>query len=161
MGHSVCVNLNRTESCPLSGAVRCALWCGVSHVQGKTPAELRELYRSAHNAGLQALQEEVAAAAAGVSESDWGQLLETLEPIQVASGSRVSGPLIAALEVLQQGDMSAVGGAVASLSWQQLQALPTSLLWDLAWLVQDGWKQQDEAQVQLFGGLLRHYVQVS
>lgn len=72
----------------------------------------------------------------------------------------MSGSLIAALEVLQQGDMAAVGAAVASLAWQQLQALPTSLLWDLAWLVQDGLEQQDEQQVQLYGGLLRHYVQV-
>lgn len=72
----------------------------------------------------------------------------------------MSGSLIAALEVLQQGDMAAVGAAVASLAWQQLQGLPTSLLWDLAWLVQDGLEQQDEQQVQLYGGLLRHYVQV-
>ena len=56
--------------------------------------------------------------------------------------------------------MAAVGAAVASLAWQQLQALPTSLLWDLAWLVQDGMEQQDAQQVQLFGGLLRHYLQV-
>lgn len=56
--------------------------------------------------------------------------------------------------------MGAVGGAVASLAWQQLHALPTSLLWDLAWLVQDGMQQQDAQQVQLFGGLLRHYLQV-
>jgi hypothetical protein len=80
--------------------------------------------------------------------------------LQVTSGSRVSGSLIAALEVLHKGDMTAVGAAVASLAWQQLQTLPTSLLWDLAWLVQDGFKQQDGQQVQLFGGLLRHYVQV-
>jgi hypothetical protein len=57
--------------------------------------------------------------------------------------------------------MAAVAAAVASLAWQQLQALPTSLLWDLAWLVHDGVQQQDGQQVQLFGGLLRHYVQVS
>lgn len=80
--------------------------------------------------------------------------------LQVASGSRVSGSFIAALEVLQQGDMTAAGAAVASLAWQQLHTLPTSLLWDLAWLVQDGMQQQDDGQVQLFGGLLRHYVQV-
>jgi hypothetical protein len=80
--------------------------------------------------------------------------------LQVATGSRVSGSFIVALEVLHQGDMTAAGAAVASLAWQQLQALPTSLLWDLAWLVQDGVQQQDAAQVQLFGGLLRHYVQV-
>lgn len=80
--------------------------------------------------------------------------------LQVASGSRVSGSFIAALEVLHQGDMTAAGAAVASLAWQQLHALPTSLLWDLAWLVQDGVQQQDAAQVQLFGVLLRHYVQV-
>jgi hypothetical protein len=51
-------------------------------LQGKSPDQLRELYRAAHDAGLQVLQEEVAAAAAGVN-SNWGQLLETLEPIQV------------------------------------------------------------------------------
>lgn len=53
-------------------------------LQGKSPDELRELYSAAHDAGVQALQEEVAAAAAGISDSDsWGQLLESLEPIQV------------------------------------------------------------------------------
>jgi hypothetical protein len=51
-------------------------------MQGKSPDELREVYMAAHDAGLQVLQEEVAAAAAGVNNS-WGQLLETLEPIQV------------------------------------------------------------------------------
>lgn len=87
-------------------------------------------------------------------------VLSMIVCVQVASGSRVSGSLIAALEVLHQGDMAAVGASVASMAWQQLQALPTSLLWDLAWLVQDGYQQQDVQQVQLFGGLLRHYVQV-
>lgn len=72
----------------------------------------------------------------------------------------MSGSLIAALEVLHEGDLAAVAAAVASLAWQQLQALPTSLLWDLAWLVQDGVQQHDGQQVQLFGGLLRHYLQV-
>lgn len=88
------------------------------------------------------------------------RMLSVLVCVQVASGSRVSGSLIAALEVLHQGDMAAVGASVASMAWQQLQALPTSLLWDLAWLVQDGYQQQDAQQVQLLGGLLRHYVQV-
>jgi hypothetical protein len=54
-------------------------------LQGASPGSLREVYRAAHDAGLQALQEEVAAAAAGVSDSSsWVQLLETLEPIQVS-----------------------------------------------------------------------------
>jgi hypothetical protein len=54
-------------------------------LQGASPGSLREVYRAAHDAGLQALQEEVAAAAAGISDSSsWGQLLETLEPIQVS-----------------------------------------------------------------------------
>lgn len=54
-------------------------------MQGKSPDELRASYRAAHDAGLQALQEEVAAAAAGITDSaSWGQLLETLEPIQVS-----------------------------------------------------------------------------
>jgi hypothetical protein len=53
-------------------------------LQGRTPDELRERYSAAHDAGLQALQEEVAAAASGISDTDsWGQLLEALEPIQV------------------------------------------------------------------------------
>lgn len=70
----------------------------------------------------------------------------------------MSGPLIAALEVLHAGDMAAVGARVASLAWQRLRELPTSLLWDLAWLVADGLEGGDEQQVALYGGLLRHYV---
>ena len=64
----------------LGVSVLCSCVC-----QGKVPDELIERYRAAHSAGLQALQDEVAAAAAGVNDTDWGQLLETLEPIQVSN----------------------------------------------------------------------------
>jgi hypothetical protein len=80
--------------------------------------------------------------------------------VQVASGSRVSNSLIAALEVLKQGDMAAVEAAVATLAWQQLAALDSSLLADLALLVADGHAAGDGEAVQLYGKLLRHYAQV-
>lgn len=57
-------------------------------LQGKRREQLREVFQSAHDAGLQALQGEVAAAAEGVSDSvAWGQLLDALEPIQVGGGT--------------------------------------------------------------------------
>jgi aminoglycoside/choline kinase family phosphotransferase len=62
--------------------------------------------------------------------------------------------------VLQGGDLAAVSAAVASLAWQQLQALPTSALYDLAWLTQDALQTGDEEQTALWDGLLQHYVQV-
>jgi hypothetical protein len=80
--------------------------------------------------------------------------------VQVASGSRISGSLIAALEVLKHGDMAAVEAAVASLAWQQLTTLDTTLIADLALLVADAHAAGDDEAVQLYGKLLRHYAQV-
>lgn len=80
--------------------------------------------------------------------------------LQVASGSRVSNPLVAALEVIHAGDMPAVEAEIACLAWQQLQAMPTSLLHDLALLVTDAVQTADEEGIQRYSGLLRHYAQV-
>jgi hypothetical protein len=80
--------------------------------------------------------------------------------MQVASGSRISGSLIAALEVLKQGDMAAVEAAVAALAWQQLATLDSSLLADLALLAAEAHAAGDAEAVQLYGKLLRHYAQV-
>ncbi|WIA11509.1 hypothetical protein OEZ85_011622 [Tetradesmus obliquus] len=128
--------------------------------QGQAAADLSPLYKQALDAGLAALQEELAAAADGLEGASWGPLLDALEPIKVVSGSRVSGSLIAALEVLKHGDMAAVEAAVAGLAWQQLAALDSSLLSDLALLVADAHVAGDGEAVQLFGKLLRHYAQV-
>jgi hypothetical protein len=80
--------------------------------------------------------------------------------MQVASGSHISGTLVAALEVLKQGDMAAVEAAVAALAWQQLATLDSSLLADLALLVADGHAAADGQAVKLYSNLLRHYAQV-
>lgn len=78
----------------------------------------------------------------------------------MASGSRVSEALIAALEVLHGGDMAAVEAAVAALAWRQLAAMPTSLLHDLALLTADASACGDAEGLQLYARLLRHYTQV-
>jgi hypothetical protein len=53
-------------------------------MQGKAPDELRARYRAAHDAGLAALQADVAAAADGIADGEaWGQLLQALEPVEV------------------------------------------------------------------------------
>lgn len=53
-------------------------------MQGKAAADLAAGYKQALDAGVDALQQEVAAAAAGSDDSsNWGQLLDTLEPIKV------------------------------------------------------------------------------
>ncbi|KAF6264965.1 hypothetical protein COO60DRAFT_1634018 [Scenedesmus sp. NREL 46B-D3] len=127
--------------------------------QGKSGAELSPLYRQALDAGLAALQAELAAAAYGLDDASWGPLLDALEPIKVASGSRVSSSLIAALEVLKRGDMGAAEAAVAGLAWRQLAALGSPLLADLALLVADGHAAGDGEAVQVYGKLLRHYAQ--
>jgi broad specificity phosphatase PhoE len=61
--------------------------------QGRSAAELAPMYQQALDAGLAALQEEVAAAAAAASGEDsdstaadsssWGALVQALEPIKV------------------------------------------------------------------------------
>ena len=83
--------------------------------------------------------------------------------MQVASGSRVSGHLVAALEVLQGGSAAAaVAAAVAAMCWAQLARMPTSLLQDLAMLLADacacGGADGDAVTQQLLG-LLVHYAQ--
>jgi hypothetical protein len=52
-------------------------------LQGQSAAELSPLYRAALDAGLQALQDELAAAADGLEGASWGPLLDALEPIKV------------------------------------------------------------------------------
>jgi len=80
--------------------------------------------------------------------------------VQVASGSRISNALVAALEVLHAGDMAAVEAAVAALAWQKLTQLPTSLLYDLALLVTDRQAQGDQQGAAEQEQLLRHYLEV-
>lgn len=59
----------------------CVLGCSL---QGKQAEQLSGLYRQALDAGLEALQQEVAAAAAGAGDGSWGPLLDVLEPIKVS-----------------------------------------------------------------------------
>eukprot|EP00775_Hariotina_reticulata_P006027 gene6027-6265_t len=77
---------------------------------------------------------------------------------QIASGSRISNALVAALEVLHGGNMAAVEAAVAALAWQRLTQLPTSLLYDLALLVADCQAHGDQQAAAEQEQLLRHYL---
>lgn len=92
-------------------------FCSTLVLQGRSLEELREVYRAAHDAGLQALQEEVAAAAEGVSDSSsWGQLLEALEPIQVR--------LEADMQAMCSSAHSASQHVAEQASMQDRQAVP-------------------------------------
>ncbi|KAF8070869.1 SDG40 [Scenedesmus sp. PABB004] len=153
---------NPHDTLALADSVRAGLehlWAEAIDAGGDASA-LAGRYRAALDAGLAALQEEVAAAAAGSSDdaAAWGALLDALEPVKVASGSRVSGPFIAALEVLHDGDMAAVSAAVARLAWAGLAALPTPLLADLALLASDAQHSHDAAATRRCAALLRHYL---
>jgi hypothetical protein len=52
-------------------------------VQGKSAEELAPRYKQALDAGLAALQAELAAATDSMDDARWGPMLDALEPIRV------------------------------------------------------------------------------
>jgi len=145
---------------------------GSSSSSSSSSSELAAAYARALAAGQAALQQEVEEALArgsgGADGSSGGgpgggadadALTSRLEPVKVASGSRVSNALVAALEALTGGDTARVEFLVAALCWLQLQAMPTPLLVDLAALVLEAsLKTDDEGEAEAaHAAQFRHY----